>query len=75
MGFRKYGLERYNALSDSVLLESRAKANHIGIAYAGSGQNQDTGAKVYHLAPNTTSIIKSKSLSKNGGITSIQRTC
>lgn len=54
----------------SVLLESGAKANHIGIAYAGSGQNQDTGAKVYHLAPNTTSIIKSKSLSKNGGITS-----
>jgi Fe-S cluster assembly protein SufB len=54
----------------SVLLESGAKANHISIAYAGLGQNQDTGSKVYHLAPNTTSVIKSKSLSKNGGITS-----
>jgi len=54
----------------SVLLESGAKADHISIAYAGAGQNQDTGSKVYHLAPNTTSTIKSKSLSKNGGITS-----
>jgi len=53
----------------SILLESGAKADHIGIAYAGNGQNQDTGSKVYHLAPNTTSTIKSKSLSKNGGIT------
>jgi len=53
----------------SLLLEPGAKADHISIAYAGNGQNQDTGAKVYHLAKNTTSTIKSKSLSKNGGIT------
>jgi Fe-S cluster assembly protein SufB len=53
----------------SLLLQQGAKANHISIAYAGNGQNQDTGAKVYHLAKGTTSIIKSKSLSKNGGIT------
>ena len=53
----------------SMLMASGAKADHISIAYAGNGQNQDTGAKVYHLASNTTSTIKSKSLSKNGGIT------
>jgi Fe-S cluster assembly protein SufB len=53
----------------SMLMAPGAKADHISIAYAGNGQNQDTGAKVYHLANNTTSTIKSKSLSKNGGIT------
>lgn len=54
----------------TVLLEKNSKANHISIAYAGQGQNQDTGAKIYHLAPNTKSTVKAKSLSKNGGITS-----
>lgn len=54
----------------SVLLGKNARAEHIGIAYAGAGQNQDVGAKVYHHAPNTKSIIISKSISKNGGITS-----
>ena len=37
------------------------------MAYAGDGQHQDAGAKVHHLAPNTTSNILSKSISKNGG--------
>jgi len=54
----------------SLLLGEGAKADHITIAYAGKNQNQDTGAKVYHIAPRTTSTITSKSLSKNGGITS-----
>lgn len=53
----------------SVMLGKNAKADHISIAYAGKGQNQDTGAKVYHLAPNTSSTISSKSISKDGGIT------
>ncbi len=52
----------------SVLKGEGAKASHLGIAYAGSGQNQDTGAKVYHLAPNTSSHIRMKSISKDGGI-------
>jgi len=53
----------------SILVGKNAKADHISIAYAGSGQNQDTGTKVYHLAENTSSTIKSKSISKDGGIT------
>lgn len=53
----------------SLLLGTGAHCEHIAIAYAGSEQNQDTGAKVYHLAPKTSSVIKSKSLSKDGGIT------
>ena len=39
----------------------------ISVAYAGSGQHQDAGAKVHHMASNTTSNILSKSISKDGG--------
>lgn len=39
----------------------------LSIAYAGKGQHQDAGAKIVHAAPNTTSKILSKSLSKDGG--------
>ena len=52
----------------SVLLKGEgAHAEVISVAYAGKGQHQDAGAKVHHLAPNTTSNILSKSISKNGG--------
>jgi Fe-S cluster assembly protein SufB len=54
----------------SILIGEGAHTDNIGIAYAGSGQNQDTGSKVYHLAPNTSSVVRSKSISKDGGITS-----
>jgi Fe-S cluster assembly protein SufB len=53
----------------SILKGKRAKADHISIAFAGKGQNQDTGAKVIHLAPETSCTIKAKSISKDGGIT------
>lgn len=46
-----------------------ARANILSIAVAGKGQHQDAGAKVMHLAPNTTSTIVSKSISKGGGRT------
>lgn len=52
----------------SILKGEGARADHLGIAYAGRGQNQDTGAKVYHLAKNTSSNIRMKSISKDGGI-------
>lgn len=51
----------------SVLIEENAKTDYLGIAYAGEGQNQDTGCKVYHLAPNTSSTILSKGISIDGG--------
>ncbi len=54
----------------SVLKGANSKAVHLSIAFAGEGQNQDVGAKVYHLAPNTSSTITSKSISKGGGVTS-----
>lgn len=52
----------------SVLLGENAKTESIGIAFAGQNQNQDTGTKVVHAAPNTSSFIQSKSISKAGGI-------
>ena len=54
----------------SILLGKNAKTDYIGIAYAGDGQYQDTGCKVYHLAPNTSSSIISKGISMDGGVSS-----
>lgn len=53
----------------SVLRGEGARAEHLSIAYAGEGQDQDTGAKVYHLAPRTSSAITAKSISIAGGRT------
>ena len=39
----------------------------MSIAFASTGQRQDAGAKMYHLAPNTSSNIISKSISRGGG--------
>ena len=50
-----------------VLREERAKGTCISIAVATKGQIQDAGAKMVHLAPNTTSTIVSKSLARLGG--------
>ncbi|MDL5363938.1 Fe-S cluster assembly protein SufB, partial [Halalkalicoccus sp. NIPERK01] len=47
----------------TILKGRGASANHISIAFAGEGQDIDTGAKVYHNAPNTNSTIESKSIS------------
>ena len=51
----------------SVLIGENAKTDYLGIAYAGKGQYQDTGCKVYHLAPNTSSTILSKGISMDSG--------
>lgn len=50
-----------------ILLEEGAKGTNISVAFAGEGQNQDVGARMIHLAPNTTSTIVSKSVSRGGG--------
>ncbi len=47
-----------------------AKGEVLSIAFAGEGQHQDAGAKMTHAAPETTSRIVSKSISKDGGRTS-----
>jgi len=52
------------------LVGDGAKGEVLSIAYAGSAQHQDAGAKMIHMAPNTTSRIVSKSISGHGGRTS-----
>jgi len=49
------------------LMEEGAKANILSVAFANSGQHQDAGAKAIHIAPNTSSTIISKSISKGTG--------
>src|SRR5213083_767408 len=49
------------------LLGRGARADILSVAFAGAGQTQDAGGKVIHVAPDTTSTITSKSISKDGG--------
>jgi Fe-S cluster assembly protein SufB len=49
------------------LLGERAHGEILSIAFAGQGQHQDAGGKIIHAAPNTTSNIFAKSISKDGG--------
>ncbi|GGH75199.1 Fe-S cluster assembly protein SufB [Pullulanibacillus pueri] len=52
----------------SILLKGEgARGNTLSIAIAGKGQHQHAGAKMEHLAPNTSSTIVSKSISRGGG--------
>ncbi len=50
-----------------ILAGEGAHGEVLSIAFAGAGQHQDAGAKITHLAPNTTSRIISKSISRDGG--------
>jgi len=52
----------------SILKGEGAKSEFTGISFASKGQNLDTGTKVVHAAPNTSSTINSRSISKDGGI-------
>src|SRR5919109_1588039 len=53
-----------------VLKGRKAHGETLSLAFAGKGQHQDTGSKMTHVAPETTSRIISKSISKDGGRTS-----
>ncbi len=50
-----------------ILLGARSHGEVLSIAFAGEGQHQDAGGKITHMAPDTTSVITSKSISKDGG--------
>jgi Fe-S cluster assembly protein SufB len=50
------------------LVGPKASGEVLSVAYAGPGQHQDAGAKMIHAAPETTSTIVSKSISKDGGL-------
>ena len=66
---------KVNMKYPSCILNGKyAKGNCISIAVAGEGQIQDAGAKMIHLAPNTTSNIISKSIACHGGNASYRGT-
>jgi Fe-S cluster assembly protein SufB len=52
------------------LMEPGARGEVLSVAFAGENQHQDAGAKMVHAAPYTSSVITSKSISKDGGRTS-----
>ena len=52
----------------TVLNGDNAKCNYTTLSFAGKGQNLDTGLKVVHNAKNNTTVVNSKSISKDGGI-------
>ncbi|MCD7716168.1 MAG: Fe-S cluster assembly protein SufB [Lachnospiraceae bacterium] len=56
----------------SVLAGDGARAEFTGVTFAGKGQNLDTGAKMVHLAPNTSSYMNTRSISKGGGISTFR---
>jgi Fe-S cluster assembly protein SufB len=49
------------------LMGEGAHGEVLSIAFGGKGQHQDAGGKVVHVAPRTSSVINSKSISKDGG--------
>ncbi len=53
-----------------ILAGRKARGEVVSVAFSGKGQHQDAGAKMVHLAPETSSTILSKSISKDGGRTS-----
>jgi len=56
----------------SVLNGEGSSSEFTGITFSGNGQNLDTGAKVIHNAPNTSSYMNTRSISKGGGINSFR---
>ena len=53
----------------TVLKGDYSRADHLSIAFAGPGQNQDTGAKIIHIGKKTASTVTAKSISRGDGIT------
>lgn len=58
----------------SILKGDYAKSDNISVVVASKDQNQDVGAKVFHLGNYTSSNIVSKSISKSGGINTYRGT-
>ncbi|MBQ1900967.1 MAG: Fe-S cluster assembly protein SufB [Lachnospiraceae bacterium] len=56
----------------SVLQGEGARCEFTSVTFAGHGQNLDTGTKVVHNAPNTSSYINTRSISKDGGISTFR---
>ncbi len=56
----------------SVLAGRGARAEFTGVTFAGAGQNLDTGCKIVHNAPDTSSYVNTRSISKSGGVSTFR---
>ncbi|MCI5760728.1 Fe-S cluster assembly protein SufB [Bilifractor sp. HCP3S3_D3] len=56
----------------SILAGRGARAEFTGVTFAGKGQNLDTGCKMVHSAPDTSSYVSTRSISKDGGISTFR---
>jgi Fe-S cluster assembly protein SufB len=56
----------------SILKGEGARCEFTGVTFAGAGQNLDTGCKIVHDAPKTTSFVNTRSISKSGGISTFR---
>jgi len=56
----------------SILKGRGARAEFTGVTFAGHGQNLDTGCKMVHSAPDTSSYVSTRSISKDGGISTFR---
>ena len=56
----------------SILAGKGARAEFTGVTFAGKGQNLDTGCKIVHSAPETSSYVSTRSISKSGGISTFR---
>ncbi len=62
------GSKRTMKYPSVYLMGDGAHGEVLSIAFSGKGQEQDTGAKMVHAASNTSSVVTSKSISKDGGV-------
>ncbi len=56
----------------SILNGTGARSEFTGVTFAGHGQNLDTGCKVVHNAPKTSSVVNTRSISKSGGVSTFR---
>lgn len=56
----------------SILQGEGARSEFTGVTFAGAGQNLDTGCKVVHNAPKTSSLVNTRSISKSGGVSTFR---
>ena len=68
----KYNVANLHAGCVEIFVGEGARMEFTGITFAGAGQDLDTGAKVVHAAPHTTSHISTKSIARDGGISNFR---
>lgn len=67
-----FGSHVSNLYPMSILAGRGARAEFTGVTFAGKGQNLDTGCKIVHSAPDTSSYVNTRSISKSGGISTFR---